>query len=340
MSTILFSVALLAHDAASAQDTKTKIPTKAVPVLPSKATPSTPAAKTAKPDSVETVQTTVLATTATADDENAVRAAAQAYIKLFNEGNAKGLADHYTTNAEYIDERGVLVRGRTAIEESLKTYLSEHPGCTLDLNIASIRIVGAGMAIEDGTATLTLSNGAAPTISRYTAVSQKTGARWQLASVRDFSTNQPPAHRDYLKQLDWMLGEWVHEGSDAVVVFNCHPSDNGNFLVRNFTIRISGQDAISGSQRIGWDAQAKKFRAWTFDSDGGHSDGYWHRDGDSWVLKAAGVTATGQSASNTSIYTFTNPHTITFQVVDHEIAGEEFPDSPKVKIVRHPPRPE
>lgn len=335
MSTILCSAALLANRAAIAQDTKSKAVPKPVPVVSPKAAPAA-----AKSGSVGTTLTAVDVTVmATADDENAVRAAAQAYIKLFNEGNAKGLADHYTTDAEYIDEHGVLVRSRSAIQDSLNTFFTQHPGSTLKLDIATIRIIGVGLAIEDGTATLIISKGATPKVLRYTAVSQKMGSRWQLASVRDFLADRLP-HRDNLKQLDWMLGEWVHEGNDAVVVFNCQPSENGNFLVRNFTIQIGGQDTVSGTQRIGWDAQAKKIRTWTFDSDGGHSDGYWHRDGDSWVSKAAGVTASGQSASHAGVYTFVNSHTMTFQAVDHEIAGEEFPDSPKVKIVRHPPRPE
>jgi hypothetical protein len=57
-------------------------------------------------------------------------------------------------------------------------------------------------------------------------------------------------------------------------------------------------------------------------------------------MKSMGVTADGQAASSTSIYRFINPHTMTFQSVDHEIAGVQLPDSPPVTIVRHPPRPE
>ena len=57
------------------------------------------------------------------------------------------------------------------------------------------------------------------------------------------------------------------------------------------SIKIAGREEISGSQRIGWDALLGKFRSWIFDSEGGHSEGYWHRDGDNWVLKATGVTA-------------------------------------------------
>jgi hypothetical protein len=57
------------------------------------------------------------------------------------------------------------------------------------------------------------------------------------------------------------------------------------------------------------------------------------------VLKSTGVTADGQTASSTSIYTFVNAHTMTWQSVDHEIAGVELPDSEVVTIVRQAPAP-
>ena len=68
-------------------------------------------------------------------------------------------------------------------------------------------------------------------------------------------------------------------------------------------------------------------------------EGTWHRDGDSWVLKTTGVTADGQTASGTSIYTLVSDDIMTWQAVDHEIAGEQLPDSEVVTIVRKPPPP-
>ena len=293
---------------------------------------SAPAAQPVANPSPATVQTSA--------DEVAVRQTGETFVTAFNLGDAKATAEHYTADAEYIDESGRLLRGRTAIEDSLKTFFAENPGKKLILNIESIRIVGPGVAIEDGTTTVTGSKDASATTTRYTAVHMKNANKWLVASVRDTAIKPRRQHKSKLRQLDWMLGEWVHEGDDAVVVFKCESVENGNFLLRNFTIKIAGVEAMSGSQRIGWDAQAGKFRAWIFDSDGGHSDGYWHRDGDNWVLKAAGVTADGQPASSTSIYSFVNAHTMTFQAVDHEVGGIELPDGAKVTIVRHAPRPE
>lgn len=316
---------------AHSQDPEKKGSVKGAAKSPDKAQ-----ATQSKPVSTETAP---VAATMSAD-EVAVRKTGDSYIEAFNRGDAKATAEHYTADAEYIDETGHLLQGRPAIEESMKAFYAKNPGSKLALTIESIRMIGPGIAIEDGLTTVTNAGNIEPVIARYTATHVKSAGKWLTASVRDSAVKLNKPHRFKLQQLDWLLGEWVHEGNDAVVVFNCHAIDEGNFLDRNFTVKIGGQVAMKGTQRIGWDALANKFRTWIFDSDGGHSEGYWHRDGDNWVLKSSGVTADGQPASSTSIYTFVNPHTMTFQSLDHEVAGVELPDGPKITIVRHPPRPE
>ena len=197
-----------------------------------------------------------------------------------------------------------------------------------------------GVAVEDGTTTVTPTDGAEPIYCHYTAVHVKTDGKWLAASVRDHAPKGRRQHRSQLQQLGWLEGEWVDEGDDSVVFFSCEAIDNGNFLLRKFTIQVAGQEAMSGTQRIGWDPLTGKLRAWIFDSEGGYSDGVWHRDDERWVLKSSGVTAEGQTASSTSIYTFVNDHTMTWQSVDHEIAGVQLPDSELVTIVRRAPMPE
>jgi hypothetical protein len=222
----------------------------------------------------------------------------------------------------------------------MKAFFDAYAGSKIQSTITSVRSIGPGVAIEDGFTTITLPAGADPVHTHYTAVHAKVDGKWLVASVRETSVKLQRHHASKLKQLEWMTGEWLHEGNDATVVFKCHPADNGNFLLRTFTIKVPGGEALSGTQRIGWDAQADRLKSWIFDSDGGHSEGYWHQDGDSWILKASGITADGHQASSTSIYTFINPHTMTFQTVEHEVSGLKLPDSPKVNIVRHPPKPD
>lgn len=284
------------------------------------------------------------ATQSASDDRSAdvaaIRQTGDSYVKAYCDADAKSIAAHFTTDAEYIDEQGNVYQGRAAIEEAMTSFFAENSGCQIEMNIDTIRFVSVGVAVEDGTTTTTPSDGAEPIRSKYTAVHVKTNGKWLAASVRDQAPKDRRQHRTQLHQLGWLQGDWVDEGADSLVIFSCEGVDGGNFLLRKFTIQVAGQEAMSGTQRIGWDPRTGKLRAWIFDSEGGHSDGFWHRDGDRWLLKSTGVTADGQTASGTSIYTFVNENTMTWQLVDHEIAGVQLPDSELVTIVRRAPSPE
>lgn len=272
-------------------------------------------------------------------DEQAIRQMDEAFLKAYGQGNAKAVAAYFTTDAEYVDELGNVFQGRAAIEDSMIEFFAENPGCQLEMHVDSIRFISPGIAIEDGTTTVTRTEGEPPIESLYTAVHVKTDGKWLAASVRDHAPKNRRLHRSQLQQLAWLMGDWVDEGDDSIVNFSCESVDNGNFLLRKFTIQVAGQEAMSGTQRIGWDPLTGKLRAWIFDSEGASGEGLWHRDGDNWMLKSTGVTADGQTASSTSIYTFVNEHTMTWQSVDHEIGGAQQPDSEVVTIVRQAPTP-
>lgn len=277
---------------------------------------------------------------AMSSDERQVRDTAASYVKAFNDGDASRAAAHFTESGEYIDEHDNRFKGRQAIENLLKSFFAENRRCKLELHVDSVRELNSDLAIEEGTSKCVHPDGSMPHSCAYSAVHVKSGGKWLTASVRDRQLEQPRDHASKLKQFDWLVGDWIHEGDDSVVRFSCHPVDNSSFLVRKFTVTTGGKQTMSGSQRIGWDAQAGKFRAWVFDSDGGHAEGFWHRDGAAWVLKLSGVTADGKPASATTVYSNIDARTITYQSVNHEVAGEELPDSSPVRIVRELSQPD
>ena len=289
--------------------------------------------------STDTKSTTPSVTAKQSADEVAVRQTGESFVKAYDAADAKAVAAHFTDDAEYVDELGNVFQGRQAIEDSLATFFTENPDCKLEMNIDSIRFISPGVAVEDGTTTITRKEGSDSFDSLYTAVHVKIDGNWLSASVRDHSPKNRRLHRSQLEQLGWLVGDWVDEGDDSIVIFSCKLVDHGNFLLRTFTIQVAGQEAMSGTQRIGFDPLTGKLRTWIFDSEGGYAEGTWHSDGDNWMLKSTGVTADGQPASSTSIYTFVNEHTMTWQSVDHEIAGVQQSDSEVVTIVRQAPSP-
>ena len=270
-------------------------------------------------------------------DEEAIRLVDDSFVKAYEAGDAMAVAEHFTTDAEYVDETGTVFEGRAAIEASMKEFFEESPACKLQISAESIRTISPGVVVQDGSTLITRGEESAPCECQYTTVYVKVDGKWLIASVRDSAPRDLREHSVHLQQLGWLKGDWIDEGDDSIVNFSCEAVDNGNFLMRKFTIVIGGEEAMSGTQRIGWDPLTGKLRTWIFDSEGGYGEGLWHRDeeNDRWVLKTTGVTADGETASSTSLYTFVNDHTMTWQSVDHEIAGVQQPDSDIITIVRH-----
>jgi len=311
----------------------------AKPGAAAKAAPAAAATPAAKGDEPESNEKSADAEEASAEEQE-IWKTAETFVKAYAEADAKAIAAHFTPDAEYVDEEGNTYVGRDAIEKNISEFFAANPGAKLAIDVESVRFPGPNMAIEDGVSTIFRADGSLLTRSRYVAIHAKSDGKWLAAVVREHTPKGERRHREQLSQLDWLVGEWVDEADDSVVTFNCRPVDNGNFLLREFTVMVAGQEIMSGSQRIGWDPLTGKLRAWTFDSAGGHFEGVWHHDGESWILSSNGVTADGETASGTSIFTFVNPHTITWQAVDHEIEGIRKPDSDVYTLVRMAPHPD
>lgn len=273
-------------------------------------------------------------------EEDVIRETALSFARAHAAADAQAVAAHFTPDAEYVDEQGNAFHGRAAIEGVVRRFFEENPGAQLEVNIESIRVLSPGVALEDGTSTVTLPDGKTASHCRYAAVHARADGEWQIASVREHAPKGQRPHHEELKQLEWLVGDWIDEDDDSVVTFACQPVDNGNFLLREFTVMVAGEKIMSGTQRIGWDPLTGRLRAWTFDSEGGFFEGIWHRDGNNWVLHSTGVTSSGQTASGISIFTFVNPHTMTWQSVDLEVDGVRMPDSELYTLVRRGPQPE
>ena len=106
----------------------------------------------------------------------------------------------------------------------------------------------------------------------YTVLFVKRDGRWLISSVREEPDPLVSPH-DRLKDLEWMVGDWVDEGPDSEVRLNCRWSEDGNFLIRSFTVKQQGKPVMTVSQRIGWDPLARQIRSWEFDSEGGFGEG-------------------------------------------------------------------
>ena len=280
-------------------------------------------------------------TTASSDREPDVRAITDvlaSFVKAYNEKNAKALGALFTPDAEIEDEDGKVTPGRDAIVSRFAGIFKESGGDRLAVVTDSLRFLGTDVAIEEGTASITTGAGEPPQTNRYSVIYARQGGRWLHARIRDEQPDETSPHEQLL-QLEWMLGEWVNEGDDGIVKTHCKWSDDGNFLLREFDVKVEGRIALRGTQRLGWDGQRKQFRTWVFDDRGGFAEGLLSRDGERWITRASGVRSDGQSVSTTNAFTALGKDRILWETLDRTVGGEAVAGIDQFYLVRPAPLP-
>ena len=270
-------------------------------------------------------------------DVRAITDLLASFIKAYNEKDAKALGALFTPDAEIEDEDGDVTRGRDAIVGRFSGIFKEGGGDRLVVDTDSLRFLGTDLAIEEGTASLSTGADTPPRTNRYSVIYARQGGRWLHARIRDELPEDDPHER--LGELEWMLGDWVNESDDGIVKTNCKWSDDGNFLLRVFDVKVEGRIALRGTQRIGWDAQRKQFRMWVFDDRGGFAEGLLSRDGDRWIVKASGVRSDGRSVSTTNAFTALGKDRILWESLERTVGGEAVPGTDRFYLVRPAPPP-
>ncbi len=270
-------------------------------------------------------------------DVRAIADLLASFVAAYNAKDARALGDLFTPDAEIQDEDGDVTRGRDAILGRFSEIFRENGGDRLEVDTDSLRFLGTDIAIEEGTASLSSGAETPPRTNRYSVIYARQGGRWLHALIRDEPTEDDPHER--LEELEWMLGEWVNESDDGIVRTSCKWSDDGNFLLREFDVKVEGRIALRGTQRIGWDAQRKQFRMWVFDDRGGFAEGLLSRDGDRWIIKGSGVRSDGRSVSTTNAFTAVGKDRILWETLERSVGGEVVPGTDQFYLVRPAPPP-
>jgi uncharacterized protein (TIGR02246 family) len=271
-------------------------------------------------------------------DEKAIRLAAEAFARAYNAGDAKAIASLFLADGQIVNEEGQSTQGREGIAQVFAGIFKEHPKTHMDLAVESIGFIGPNMAVEDGVATVTHAPDEPAQRSPYTVVHAGLSGKWLMASARDLP-DDTPTPEEQLKQLQWMIGDWVDESPEALVMTSYRWTDNQCYILSEFKIQVGGRPLMTGTQRIGWDPLAKKIRSWVFDSEGGFGEGIWTREGNHWIVKMTGVTRDGKIASATNTTTRVSKDRMTWQQRDRIVGGEKTPDIAEVPITRRPPPP-
>ncbi|HLJ12254.1 MAG TPA: SgcJ/EcaC family oxidoreductase [Planctomycetaceae bacterium] len=302
-------------------------------------TPAKSGAKTA-PAKAAPAEAPPAAAPKASPEEQTARLIGQTLVKIYNQRDGKAFSALFTPDGEYVDEKGFVFHGRKAIEDEFTAFFKSNPETTIDVELTSMRSIAAGLLAADGATHFRRAKSEPAVVGRCSFVAAKDGAKWLIASLREVeAAGNQLSHHEQVQQLSWLIGEWIDEGSSSHVHFSCRWDESQNFLLRDFAVHVAGQKAITGTQRIGYDPITGHLKTWIFDSGGGYGDGYFHREGDSWVLHTSGVTSDGRMASGTNIFTRIDDHRMSWEGVDRVVGGERVPDIVKVTIVRKPPTP-
>jgi uncharacterized protein (TIGR02246 family) len=269
-----------------------------------------------------------------AKEEAALLKNAEAFVEAFHRGDAKALAAHWAADGDYTDQKGRHLKGREAIEKAFKELFAEHKGLKLRINMQSVRFMTPDVAVEDGTTEVFPPDGAPPSRARYTIVHVKKEGQWLVGSVRD-AIFVPPTNHEFLRGLEWAIGDWVSEGNTGESArLSFAWSEHQNFIINKFTTSFKGLTVGSGTQFIGWDPLEKKIRSWTFETTGTFGEGFISQDGDRWILKASFVLRDAKKLTTTNVVTRLDADTITWQSTDRAMDGKALPDAKAIKLKR------
>lgn len=279
--------------------------------------------------------------TPTPPGEGEIRDLLKAVTDAYNRADAQGLADRFTDDASLFDQDGEEVRGREAIGRRYAEAFGEGPTCKISGAVEAVHFLSPDVASVAGHFQLEDEKGTALSSGRYSLIAVRKGDQWRLAELRDIATASDEAadKGGPLRDLVWLVGDWVDEGEDGKVASTVRWDEGRKFLVRKYSVQTGGEPSSSGAQWIGWDPQAKQIRSWVFDSEGDFGEGRWTRSGNAWIVKASGVTGDGLTTSSTQFIEPINKDSLKLGSTDRIVGTERLPDIEEVVMVRKPPPP-
>jgi uncharacterized protein (TIGR02246 family) len=262
-------------------------------------------------------------------DRAAIRATVDAFVKAFESRDPKSLASHWTSGGEYHNAAGATVRGRDTLEKAFTVLFAKTPEVKAEVHPESFRFLSRDSGVEEGTVTVRRGPVEPSTKARYRILFVREENRWRVAQLDESASDTVS-----VDELDWLVGDWKSvsgQGADILTSYTWAP--NKKFIHAQFTVKEKGH-TLTGNQVIGVDPATGNIRTWTFEADGGVGEASWNRDGDHWVLDAAGSLKDGRTVTETNILTRINADTFTWQSVDRHLGDKLIADLAPVKVVR------
>lgn len=260
----------------------------------------------------------------------------QKLTEAINQGNLDVLASFWTNDAEFTKPlTGEVLKGKNDITQFLQQRVKEIKERNLQFTFQPVKIEfpDADTAIVRGVAEITDKGALLQRNARRVELVKQEG-EWYINDISEIEVPPPPPVYVHLKDLEWLLGNWVDKDENVTITFSTRWDKFKNFIIQHFKMEVYGLDAMEGLQIIGWDPIENKIHSWVYDSDGGFGTAIWAKNGDSWQAKTDYVLSDGKKGTATNIYTKLNNTSYTFSSVDRKINGEAIPDVEPVTVVK------
>ncbi|MEX1049721.1 MAG: nuclear transport factor 2 family protein [Akkermansiaceae bacterium] len=267
--------------------------------------------------------------------------AAADFVTAYNKRDAAAIAALFTEEGEMADITGTkLTSGRGEIQARYEEIFDGTPAL-MALEVGSVRIVAANLAIEDGIVHITpaADEEHPPRSFSYTAVLMKNAENiWQIASTRDLA-DVTTADGNLAELANTLKGEWTSRTSDGVQLDLAFGWDaTGKSVVGETLTTTADSEPQTGSVRLGWNAAKKSIVSWIFDAKGGVTEGVWTPTAGGWLVRVEGTTAEGETITLNQKLTAEGENTLIWSATNRVVNGELQPDT-SLRIARQAPEP-
>jgi uncharacterized protein (TIGR02246 family) len=258
----------------------------------------------------------------------------RAYEAAYAKGDVDALAAYFTEDAEYTSDDGRSFQGNAAIKACLAEAFRTNKGAKISINVDSVKSLSPEVAVEKGTTTVVAKTGE-DVEALYTAVHVKKDGKWRISQLIETPVPEiTPASR--LAELAWLIGDWEEADKESGLNVQSHYqwARGGNFITRNVTVKRGDNPVLEGWQIIGWDPVEGAIRSWTFDDQGGHTEGLWTSEGQRWLARETGYAADGSRTSSDQSITKAADDRFYWESGNRTLDGDPLPGIGRIEIRR------
>lgn len=266
--------------------------------------------------------------------ESIIQQKTESYVEAFNKRDAKKLASLWAEDGEYINpETGEIITGRDEIEKAFEERFQLLGSVQLEAKIKSITFPSEKEALEIGTLRASIP-GKKPIESAFKVFFENQNGNWLISAIRLVDIEEAPNHFQHLKDLSWLIGDWIDEDEDVEIQSSYKWDSSKNFIYETFSVTTEGSLELEGTQIIGWDPVKKTIRSWLFDTDGTFGESIWVKKGNAWVIESAQTLADGRQASAIHVYTPIDQNSYTMESSGREVGSQLLPNIDPITIKR------